>query len=325
MSRRNADLDPASPPIPVGLCCVCGLLLEHPDRVCHICCRPACGEHFIVMKALCAKCAEAGVQQPSLPLEFVEEVAGEDLPLEIRERGHHLVLVPAGPFIMGREDDFGDEGPEHEVRLDAFYIGKYPVTNAQYQQFAQWTRRGLPTHLRPDQRGYDEFAGGHEPVVQVTYSDAVAFCYWLSRLTGEWYHLPTEAQWEKAARGTDGRKYPWGDEEPRSHLCNCDNELETGRTTDVDRYLQGASPYGCLGMAGNVQEMCADSYQWGYYKVSPLNNPPGPSRGRQRVVRGGCYLSPPEMCRSFARLERYCRASWSVVGFRVARAVRARA
>ncbi|TEU11887.1 MAG: hypothetical protein E3J21_22510 [Anaerolineales bacterium] len=214
--------------------------------------------------------------------------------------GAEMVYVPAGEFTMGSDEGSSDEQPVHAVYLDAFYIDKHEVTNAQFAAFVSatgyeteaerrrcsWVRKGNswecvqgvdwqhPSGPDTDLMGKDE-----HPVVQVSWSDAKAYCEWAGK------RLPTEAEWEKACKGTDGRAYPWGDQGPTLNLCNFDEN--EGGTTPVGKYSpQGDSPYGCVDMAGNVEEWVADWYDEDYYSQSPARNPPGPDFGRYRVSRG---------------------------------------
>jgi formylglycine-generating enzyme required for sulfatase activity len=193
------------------------------------------------------------------------------------------VTVPAGNFLMGAIDGYGDSVPTHTVYLNAYQIGKYEVTN---QQYAQCVTSGLcrPTldYEGPPYRYTDPQYAQH-PVVYVTWYDAVSFCAWSGG------RLPTEAEWEKAARGTDRRTYPWGLQLPRAKLANYDNIVDD--TTEVGSYPGGASPYGALDMAGNVWEWVADWYSQNYYGRSPSQNPAGPRTGSWKVARGGSFNS----------------------------------
>ena len=204
-----------------------------------------------------------------------------------------LVHVPAGTFLMGSADSdkeafFNNEKPQHNVELSKYWIGKYPLTNLEYQTFVKEAGYQPPVHWDGDQ--YPPEKGDH-PVVNVSWEDAVACCKWLSEKTGKPYRLPTEAEWEKAARGTDGRIYPWGDEFDRNK-CNT-NEAGIGDTTPVGKYSPaGDSLYGCADMAGNVWEWCADWFDKGEYRQraqSTVKDPPGPGNGIHRVLRGGCF------------------------------------
>jgi formylglycine-generating enzyme required for sulfatase activity len=189
-----------------------------------------------------------------------------------------MVLVPAGEFWMG-SDESADEQPRHRVGLDAYYIDKYEVTNAFYKRFMEATGRAAPGYWNNT-----SFNGESQPVVGVSWHDADAYCKWAGK------RLPTEAEWEKAARGTDGRKYPWG-EQWDSSRANAGDKL--GKTAPVGSYPSGASPYGVHDMAGNVWEWVADWYDKDYYKRSPERNPTGPDSGWNKVLRGGSWYDDP--------------------------------
>lgn len=196
-----------------------------------------------------------------------------------------MVLIPAGEFTMG-SDDYRDNGkPIHTVYLDTFYIEKYEVTVRQYRKFAQATGRNMP-----DQPGWNE--GDNYPVVNITWYDGSAYAIWSGK------RLPTEAEWEKAARGTDERKYPWGDTWDPS---KCNSSDGYANTTPVGSFPQGASPYGVMDMAGNVWEWCADWYDKNYYSQSSNNNPKGPSSGSSRGLRGGSWYGAQDNCRASSR------------------------
>jgi formylglycine-generating enzyme required for sulfatase activity len=222
------------------------------------------------------------------------ELGSRPAPLE-----PELILIPAGEFLMGSdpekdEDAFADELPQHTLYLPDYYLAKTPVTNAQYAAFAEATDHKPPGHWKggkPD-RGKED-----HPVVYVSWRDAVDYCNWLAQVTGKAYRLPSEAEWEKGARGTDGRIYPWGNEW-NPERCN---SFEGGpkETTPVGAYLQGASPYGLLDMAGNVWEWTRSL--WGKDKEKPdFKYPYKLDDGREnlkagdniyRVVRGGAFYN----------------------------------
>jgi len=216
------------------------------------------------------------------------------------------VHVPEGEFLMGSADDdplaYDDEKPQHVVYLDSYRIGKYPVTNAQYRAFVEETEHRAPSHWLKGwftkRVEFPEHLKDH-PVTNVSWDDSVAYCKWLSRRTGRSYRLPTEAEWEKAARGSDGRRYPWGDDWDVQKA----NIFEAGlnATTTVCSYPAGASPYGALDMAGNVWEWCADWYDSQYYSKSPARNPQGPASGESRVLRGGSWYNYDDSARSAYR------------------------
>ena len=196
-----------------------------------------------------------------------------------------LVYVPAGEFLMGSEDEdaWEDESPEHLVYLDAFWIYQTEVTNQQYNLCVE---AGACDDVSDNDNDY--------PVTGVFRRDGRQYCEWAGG------RLPTEAEWEKAARGTDGRKFPWGNQPPTCDLANFADCLEG--TAPVGSYPQGASPYGALDMAGNVWEWVSDGYEPAYYSLSPYENPTGPSGGGyDETMRGGSWLDWPRYLRVTAR------------------------
>ncbi|MBI4400864.1 MAG: formylglycine-generating enzyme family protein [Nitrospirae bacterium] len=212
------------------------------------------------------------------------------------------LLVPAGEFEMGAEGGLAepDEGPKHRVNLDAFYIGKYEVTNRQYQTFVKASGHHAPENEDPKfnlWRGDKLLDGVVElPVVNVSWEDAAAYCKWVGG------RLPTEAEWEKAARGTDGRTYPWGNEPVTGNRANYSFDPVpmwdgTATLAKKDQYEFGRSPYGAYEMAGNVWEWVQDWYDENYYKNSPAKNPTGPADGQQRGMRGGSWRNNAEKLR----------------------------
>ncbi len=206
-----------------------------------------------------------------------------------------LVTVPEGPFLMGILEGEADElrqryggdarywqrqTPQREVHLPNFEIGVYPVTNAEYQCFVRATAHRPPRHWQGE--SYPPGRANH-PVVYVSWHDAVAYCRWLSEVTGKAYRLPSEAEWEKAARGSDGRGWPWGDEW-REEFANT-WESGIGHTTPVGIYPQGKSWYHCLDMAGNVWEWMDD-----WFQAYPGNRFPDEDYGETyKVLRGGSW------------------------------------
>jgi formylglycine-generating enzyme required for sulfatase activity len=194
-------------------------------------------------------------------------------------KGVVMVHVPAGKFTMGSDME-DDEKPPHEVYLDAYYIDKYEVTNALYKTCVDTSICKLPI----DVRHYNDPLYANHPVVYVDWQMSQNFCEWRGA------RLPTEAEWEKAARGTDNRLYPWGDTAncEQANYANC-----IGDTTEVGKYKSGASPYGAYDMAGNVWEYVADWYLSDYYQIieSNLFNPQGPNSGDRHVIRGGDWES----------------------------------
>ena len=192
-----------------------------------------------------------------------------------------------------------DEQPLHTVTLDAYYIDKYEVTNARYKACVAAGGCTVPGSVDSSKRSpyYGTSTYADYPVLNVDWFQANAFCAWAGK------RLPTEAEWEKAARGSsDTRKYPWGDEFDGNRLNFCDINCESdwkdeayndgyADTAPVGSYPSGASPYGVMDMAGNVDEWVQDWYDSSYYSVSPSNNPQGPETGTYRVLRGGSWVS----------------------------------
>ena len=210
--------------------------------------------------------------------------------------GAVVVKIPAGEFLMGNKET--ERSPlEHQVYVSEFLMDKTGVTWGQYKKYVEATRIPLPPH--------DPYWGIHDnhPAVYVTWEEAKAYCEWAGA------RLPTEAEREKAARGTDGRKYPWGNEEPTPELGVYRRHWGREATAAVGTHPAGASPYGLLDMGGNVWEWCADWYNNDYYLTSPYKDPKGPSSGTTHVVRGGSWDSRPTV------LSASCR-SWGHWGYR---------
>jgi len=244
-----------------------------------------------------------------------------------------MVYVPAGPFLMGtsldqvarlaRRDDlakkwkekgyFNREQPQHTVSLRSFYISKYPVTVEQYRVFikaggyqqnrywtdAGWSWRESEARINPEYWDDVQWTGEADlPVVGVSWYEVVAYCRWLSTETGRLYWLPTEAEWEKAARGTDGRLYPWGDEFA-ARLCNT-RVSGHNRTVSVLNYIsEGESPYGCADMAGNASEWTLSQFR--PYPYSGQDGREQEEGEFLRVIRGGSWLKPALRARTVAR------------------------
>ncbi len=236
-----------------------------------------------------------------------------------------VILIPEGAFLMGsdpRRSEFfrTDEQPQHTLTLPAYYIAKTPVTNQQYLAFVQATGYHSPTHW---EGGVFPETKANHPVVNVSWYDALAYCRWLASVTKKPYGLPSEAEWEKGARGADGRVYPWGNLWDGKR-CNT-KEARKDATTPVTAYPMGASPYGVLDVAGNVWEWTRSL--WGGGDLEPLYKYPyDPADGREdleaganmrRVLRGGSFNYPHDAARCACRNHLTPENGNWFVGFRV--------
>ena len=274
----------------------------------------------------------------------------------VSDDGAEMVLIPPGDFWMGNTPeglgpvrDFckqnpqavvckderyeRDELPRRRVTLDAFYLDRFEVTNAQFAGFVRATGHRTLAEVRREARvwrveggrakparvanahwrlpsGPGSTAEPTHPVVQVSWDDAAAYCAWAGK------RLPTEAEWEKAARGPDGRRYPWGD---AWDATRANGGTTVRKTTPVGNYSQGAGPYGVQDVAGNVWEWVADWYAEDYYKRGPTRNPPGPETGDSRVTRGGSWLDHPTTLRTTHRHPVSPAYSGNLIGFRCAK------
>jgi formylglycine-generating enzyme required for sulfatase activity len=202
----------------------------------------------------------------------------------------YVVYVPPGDFIMGQDEtEPSDHSPAHTVDLDGFWIHQTEVTNRMYAQCVALGICTTPYHEPGKPFWYANPAFADSPVVGVSWVQAETYCEWIDG------RLPTEAEWEKAARGTEGDPYPWGSEEPACNLLNYDGDcFLPAQPVDVRSYYAGASPFELADTAGNVSEWVYDWYDEAYYSASPSSNPTGPSQGDLRVVRGSNYGSPAE-------------------------------
>jgi sulfatase modifying factor 1 len=228
----------------------------------------------------------------------------------------NLARIPAGDFLMGAADAEDDERPVHRVHVSEFFIGRFPVTNDDYARFVRATGhpapaiRGLPLIAAGGRDAVFKELGapyvwqqnepptGHSshPVVLVQYEDATAYCRWLSEALGRTVRLPTEAEWEKAARGgVEGRRYPWGDDIDPSR-CNylADRSVKMQRgTRPTGTYPPNA--YGLYDIIGNVWEWVSDWYGSDYYGSGDVRDPAGPGSGGMRIVRGGSWVNDDVM------------------------------
>lgn len=264
-----------------------------------------------------------------------------------------MVAIPAGEFLMGSQEDglsFDDEHPQRLVYVSSFFIDRNEVTNAQYRHFVDSTGYPPPSHLTPQFNLWNKAVplpgSEHHPVVNVSWDDAVAYCRWQAK------RLPTEAEWEKAARGTDNRRYPWGMDwdvslsNSASYWAGRTIEFKDGAawkafwmagdgarasqerglngevlTLPIGTFPQGASPYGLLDMTGNAAEWVQDWYEPYSYLNAPLSDPQGPNGKLLKVVRGGSWLKPARNLRVSDRDYSLPTDRATGIGFRCAKDV----
>ena len=255
--------------------------------------------------------------QPPLwtPLDEAEQMAMIDVP-------GGMVTVPAGEFLMGsdpRKDPAAgpQEQPLHRVTLDAFEIDRYEVSNVAYLRFVLSTGASWPQFWRA--KPFLDKMATH-PVINVSWQEADAYCRWAGK------RLPTEAEWEKAARGADGRMFPWGDEPAgwiKSNIAHSGSKrgAKYPPLANINRYDKGVSPYGVYQMAGNVSEWVSDWFDPEYYRKGFNDNPQGPAIGELKVFRGGSWNEDPEVARSTGRNGGAPTRKSYLTGFRCAKSV----
>jgi formylglycine-generating enzyme required for sulfatase activity len=253
-----------------------------------------------------------------------------------------MLLVPRGEFTMGTDSPEARprERPPHRVVVDDFYMDRHLVTNSQFERFCQATgyrttaeRIGKGDIYREGAWGWVEGACwrhplgpasntermGDHPVVLVTVQDALAYCAWRAKVERRWFRLPTEAEWEKAARGTDSRHYTWGNEavDHGGVLRARFNDDQALGTAAVKDHPEGASPYGLLDMAGNAWDWCLDVFQESYYQGAPEVDVGGPfSMSLEGVFRGGSWIFPRDALRSSGRHTNNITRPSAGIGFR---------
>lgn len=262
-----------------------------------------------------------------------------------------MVLIPAGEFLMGSpagSDGLPDEQPQRSIFVGSVFLDRHEVTNEEYQAFVSAANHRMPENNNPTSTLWSNQAPmpgiERHPVVNVSWIDAVAYCHWNGK------RLPTEAEWEKAARGTDGRRYPWGNQwdiqlaNSASYWAGRTIEFDSGAdweafwvkgegakiakekglngevlTTPVGSFPAAASPYGLVDMAGNAAEWVQDWYDPNYYRSAPLTNPAGPARGAIKSMRGGSWLKPAVSLRTSDRDWGMMDSRPSGTGFRCAK------
>ena len=238
-----------------------------------------------------------------------------------------MILIPEGKFLMGDHDGQRNERPEHEVYLDAYYIDRYEVTMTEFQKYLDENLKIEPPPLWDDGMAFGDAAD--RPAVGVTWESANLYCQWIGK------RLPTEAEWEKAARGTDGRRYPWGHMQPFVDIARYNHGITgwvsypitlapvtsgvVGMSVRHGLKTGGKSPYGLYHMSGNAAEWVADWYDRYYYEDSPEKNPTGPESGDRKVLRGGSWEDEPRRIRVTSRAKAEPTFSDLTIGFRCAK------
>jgi sulfatase modifying factor 1 len=218
--------------------------------------------------------------------------------------------IPEGFFEMGCDAGRDDEKPAHRVWVDAIELAAFQTTNGEYARFLEDTRHPPPSLLDDP-----SFSNPEQPVVAVSWFDAVAYCDWLSRALGKKYRLSTEAEWERAARGgVEGETFPWGNGAPED-LPDYASRWKSG-PEPVGLYAP--NPYGLYNLGDNVHEWCADWYDAAYYAASPERNPPGPLSSSRRASRGGSWRHHIKVTRTSARSSIPPEFRYADYGFRVA-------
>ncbi|MGQ0665822.1 MAG: formylglycine-generating enzyme family protein [Nitrospiraceae bacterium] len=260
----------------------------------------------------------AGILRGTTVTPFEDPVAG---PTAVAEPGavpqeapvrEDMVTIPAGTFVRGTINGGFDEQPQRTIFLDPFSIDRYEVTNHQYQQFVLATghrKPGLPSRYA---KSGGRMRGTNQPIVFVSWDDATEYCRWKGK------RLPTEAEWEKAMRGSDGRLWPWGNNEQANgaNWARVQDGYEV--SASVGSFQNDKSPYGVMDGAGNVIEWVADWYQETYYKDSPERNPLSPEHGTYRVLRGGGYTTTGGDIRITSRSKMMPDFRDETIGFRCA-------
>ena len=251
----------------------------------------------------------ASIQTEQRP---VAQVALRDFSMYKRivgDEGREMVEVPEGPFTIGSTEGDPDEAPVHQVYLKTYYMDLKEVTQTEYDRFVRMTKRGKPFVPVFDD-DISKITGPNLPAVGMSWSDAVAYCRWAGK------RLPTEAEWEKAARGEGHRRYPWGDSFGSGH-ANIDGEEDGFQyLAPPGLFESGRSPYGLYDMTGNVAEWVADTYGEHFYADSPYRDPVGPEDGEHKVIRGGSWRETPHGARVAKRFQAKMWRTDSTIGIR---------
>ncbi|WHZ24993.1 MAG: Sulfatase modifying factor 1 precursor (C-alpha-formyglycine- generating enzyme 1) [Nitrospira sp.] len=249
----------------------------------------------------------------------VEAAAAQDFSMYktlVGDDGREMVQISEGPFVMGSRDNDSDpdEKPEHQVYLKAYFIDKNEVTQYAYDRFAKMTKRGK-RRIEVFEDDPAKLLKPEYPMIAATWEDAEAYCKWAGK------RLPTEAEWEKAARGEGKRRYPWGDEFVVSYANIDGNEDAFRYLAPPGSFESGRSPYGVYDMTGNVGEWVSDFYDENYYRKSPYRDPKGPEQGDQHVIRGGSWRETKRNVRASKRFQAKPWRHDVTVGFRCAKDV----
>jgi formylglycine-generating enzyme len=275
---------------------------------------------FLLVVLACAAMPIAGIMKGTTLTPFEEPMSGSTDVAQPESDGfakaepvqEEMVTIPAGPFVRGTESGGFDERPQRTIRLDAFSIDRHEVTNHYYQQFVLATghrKPGLPARYA---KSGGKVKGTNQPVVYVSWDDATEYCRWKGK------RLPTEAEWEKAMRGSDGRLWPWGNKE-QANGANW-ARVQDGHevSAPVGSFEADKSPYGVMDGAGNVIEWVGDWYDETYFKSSSEQNPPSPEYGTYRVLRGGGYTTTGGDIRITSRSKMMPDFRDETIGFRCA-------
>ncbi len=223
--------------------------------------------------------------------------------------GAPMVLVPAGEFTMGSEQGDDDEQPVHRVGLDSFYLDTFEVTNGRFAKFVAAIQSEPPWGFADQET---PVIHAEQPVRWVNWLEALGYCLWAGK------RLPTEAEWEKAARGTDGRPYPWGNDPPTAAHAVFGLTEGAETVSPIGNRNSGSSPYGVHDLAGNLYEWVTDWYDDAFYTQNSPSNPRGPGEGTAKVQRGGSYINSPYRLRSAFRTKGDPTEHDPHVGFRCA-------
>jgi formylglycine-generating enzyme required for sulfatase activity len=335
--RPENNYDPLPPPPPTNweetTIMAAGLMPENDDRLVQAL--------LEVNPVLAGRCLHEGRAEvaPEIRQAVVERllvtISNQEVALRVRiaagdvlgqlgdPRLGELVNIPAGEFLMGDDQD-DDAKPQHEIFLPDYQIGKYPVTNAEFKEFVRaggytqkrwwtkngWARKEEGNWAQPKYWGDIRFDKPNQPVIGVSWYECLAYCYWRKAETNHHYRLPSEAEWEKAARGTDGRQYPWGNEFEPQRLNSFKGDQIVSVSTQVGLYPTGMSPYGCVDMVGNVREWTSSlwgedwnkpEYKYFYDSIDGRENLEADNEVL-RVLRGGSWVSDQDDTRCSYRV-----------------------